>query len=537
MKFFLTKAAYFAIAGALTVTTATAATLPKASEIQSKMGMGFNIGNSMEVPNNPTAWGNPFPTQALLDSVKAAGFSTVRIPCAWDSHAPGGKITETWLDSVKTVVDYAMRAGLYTILNIHHEGEGGWFQSNIGTSVDNNIDTKMKNYWTQIANKFKDYNERLIFAGANEPGPNVSSWTAQHVSTLMHYYQTFIDAVRATGGNNATRTLIIQGLNTDIDKSVASAPVSTFPTDKVSGYLMFEVHYYDPYQYTLMTSQQDWGASEPIQPQYYYGNYQKSSEPKRNAGYNAWGGSIDSKLAGIGHPQEQFNKMKKNYVDKGYPVIVGEFGANVRSPELSGSDLNLHKQGRVQWHKDVVSAAKQYGLTPILWDMGNESNTNYDNMAYIRRQSSPVGKLLETDVINAMRSVYNLGNYNNTGVTHVEDFITGGGNEPTSSSSTIASSSAVQPESSSSAIAQCDAQIPECGWIDALPTVAGTNVEFYREGNTLYGTAKISLFDMNGNLVRTSSNTSGKSTLQLQGIKQGLYIAKCGSKALKFIAK
>jgi aryl-phospho-beta-D-glucosidase BglC (GH1 family) len=548
MKDFLTKAAFFAIAGALTVTTSTAATLPKASEIQSKMGMGFNIGNSMEVPNNPTAWGNPFPTQALLDSVKAAGFSTVRIPCAWDSHAPGGKITETWLDSVKTVVDYAMRAGLYTILNIHHEGEGGWFQTNIGTSVNSTVDNKMKTYWTQIANKFKNYNERLIFAGANEPGPNVNTWTAQHVSTLMHYYQTFIDAVRATGGNNETRTLIIQGLNTDIDKSVANAPVSTFPKDKVTGYLMFEVHYYDPYQYTLMTKQDDWGASEPILPQYYYGDYQKSSEPKRNAGYNAWAGSIDSKLAGIGHPQEQFAKMKTNYVDKGYPVIVGEFGANVRSPELSGSDLNLHKQGRVQWHKDVVSAAKQYGLTPILWDMGNESNSGYDNMAYIRRQSSPVGKVLETDVINAMRSVYSLGNYNNTGVTHVEDFITGGGSEPTSSSSavpassssTITSSSAIQPESSSS-VPLCDALIPECGWTEwppmALPAVAGTQVNFYREGNTLHGTGKISLFDMNGNLVRTSGNTADKSTLQLQGIKQGLYIAKCGSKTLKLIAK
>jgi len=545
MNRFLKK---IAIAGALTAVAASAANLPTAKEVQSKMGMGFNIGNSMEVPNNPTAWGNPFPTQALLDSVKAAGFNTVRIPCAWDSHTNGGKVTETWLDSVKTVVDYAMRAGLYTILNIHHEGEGGWFQTNIGTSVNSTVDNKMKTYWTQIANKFKNYNERLIFAGANEPGPNVNTWTAQHVSTLMHYYQTFIDAVRATGGNNETRTLIIQGLNTDIDKSVANAPVSTFPKDKVTGYLMFEVHYYDPYQYTLMTKQDDWGASEPILPQYYYGDYQKSSEPKRNAGYNAWAGSIDSKLAGIGHPQEQFAKMKTNYVDKGYPVIVGEFGANVRSPELSGSDLNLHKQGRVQWHKDVVSAAKQYGLTPILWDMGNESNSGYDNMAYIRRQSSPVGKVLETDVINAMRSVYSLGNYNNTGVTHVEDFITGGGSEPTSSSSavpassssTITSSSAIQPESSSS-VPLCDALIPECGWTEwppmALPAVAGTQVNFYREGNTLYGTGKITLFDMNGNLVRTSGSSAGNTELQLQGIKQGLYVAKCGNKSLKIIAK
>ena len=290
-----------------------------------------------------------------------------------------------------------------------------------------------------------------------------------------------------------------------------------------------------------MNKQDDWGASEPILPQYYYGDYQKSSEPKRNAGYNAWAGSVDSKLAGIEHPKEQFAKMKTNYVDKGYPVIVGEFGANVRSPELSGNDLNLHKQGRVQWHKDVVTAAKQYGLTPILWDMGNESNSGYDNMAYIRRQSSPVGKVLETDVINAMRSVYNLGNYVNTGVTHVEDFITGGGTEPQSSSSTVtppSSSSTIAPVSSSTEIYPCDAMIPECGWT-GWKTVqpAATSVKFYREGNTLYGTGKIMLFDMNGNLVRTSGNTAGKSTLQLQGIKQGLYIAKCGNKSLKFIAK
>ena len=530
-----------------------AATLPTAKEVQAKMGLGFNIGNSMEVPNNPTAWGNPFPTQALLDSVKAAGFNTVRIPCAWDSHTSGGKVTETWLDSVKTVVDYAMRAGLYTILNIHHEGEGGWFQSNIGTSVNQTIDNKMKTYWTQIANKFKDYNERLLFAGANEPGPNVNTWTAQHVSTLMHYYQTFIDAVRSTGGNNETRTLIIQGLNTDIDKSVANAPVSTFPKDKVEGRLMFEVHYYDPYQYTLMTSPQDWGASEPIQPQYYYGDYQKAGEPKRNAGYNAWAGSVDSKLGNIVHPQEQFAKMKTNYVDKGYPVIVGEFGANVRSPELSGSDLNFHKQGRVQWHKDVVSAAKQYGLTPILWDMGNESNSGYDNMAYLRRQSSPVGKVLEVDVINAMRGVYSLGNYVNNGVTHVEDFM-GGGTETQSSSSNgsvaASSSSAVQPKSSSSESKNCDALMPECGWSKkalcdmglaeycdgtALPTVlASGQVQLHRNGNTLYGSGKIMLFDMNGNLVRSAGMVfSSKTQMQLNGLRRGNYIAKCEGKVLQ----
>ena len=220
---------------------------------------------------------------------------------------------------------------------------------------------------------------------------------------------------------------------------------------------------------------------------------------------------------------------------------------------MSGSDLDLHKQGRVQWHKDVVSAAKQYGLTPILWDMGNESNTGYDNMAYIRRQSSPVGKVLETDVINAMRSVYNLGNYVNKGVTHVEDFI-GGGTETQSSSSNGAesksSSSGTTPQSSSSVEKNCDAMMPECGWSPeelckagfaeycdgtALPTVLVRDpVKLHRDGNTLYGSGKIMLFDMNGNLVRFTNNVSaGQAQMQLNGLRQGNYIAKCKNSVLQ----
>ncbi|PWJ61613.1 MULTISPECIES: cellulase family glycosylhydrolase [unclassified Fibrobacter] len=493
-------------AGALT--TAAFADLPTAAQVQKNMGMGYNIGNSMEVPNNPTGWGNPYPTQALLDSIKAAGFNTVRIPCAWDSHTQNGKITETWLDSVKTVVDYALRNELYVVLNIHHEGEGGWFQTKMATTKNTTVDNKMKTYWTQIANKFKNYDEHLLFAGANEPGEGQQglTWTSQHAQVLMGYYQTFIDAVRATGGNNATRTLIIQGLQTDIDKSVEFAPTSIFPKDKVTGRLMFEVHFYGPYQYVLMTSSQNWGCPNgDIQVQYYYGDYQKASDPKHNAGYNCWANSIDKDQAGIGFPNAQFAKMKSNYVDKGYPVIIGEFGSLYRSPELSGSDLELHRQGRIQWHKDVVTAAKNYGLTPIVWDMGNEG-ASYDNMAYIRRQTNkfggPMGKVVEPEIINAMRGVYGLGTYVNKGVTHNESLIPG--NTPIqNSSSSVASSSSVQqpvqsssssvnswqpqsssssvnpwqPQSSSSSVnpwqpqsssssnqATCDALTPECGY-------------------------------------------------------------------------
>ncbi len=434
------------------------ADLPTAAQVQKNMGMGYNIGNSMEVPNNPTGWGNPYPTQALLDSIKAAGFNTVRIPCAWDSHTRNGAITETWLDSVKTVVDYALRNELYVVLNIHHEGEGGWFQTKMATYKDNTVDTKMKNYWTQIANKFKNYDEHLLFAGANEPGEGQAglTWTSQHAQVLMGYYQTFIDAVRATGGNNATRTLIIQGLQTDIDRSIEFAPTSIFPKDNVSGRLIFEVHFYGPYQYVLMTKSDNWGCPNgDIQVQYYYGDYLKPGDPTHNAGFNCWANAIDKDQASIGFPNAQFAKMKSNYVDKGYPVIIGEFGSLYRSPELSGSDLELHRKGRIQWHKDVVTAAKNYGLTPIVWDMGNEG-ASYDNMAYIRRQTNkfggPMGKVVEPEIINAMRGVYGLGTYVNKGVTHTERLIPGSTPVQASSSSVVpASSSSVARSSSSTA--------------------------------------------------------------------------------------
>lgn len=556
------------------------ADLPTAAQVQKNMGMGFNIGNTLEVPNNPEGWGNAFPTQALLDSIKAAGFNTVRLPCAWDSHAPGGKITETWLDSVKTVVDFAMRAGLYTVLNIHHEGEGGWFQTHIGTSVDNGVNTKMKNYWTQIANKFKNYDEHLLFAGANEPGSNIDNWSAGHVNTLKTYYQTFIDAVRATGGNNATRTLIIQGLNTDIDKSVANFTTASFPKDTKTGYLMFEVHYYDPYQYTLMYEEQDWGAGEMIIPQYYYGDYRKAGEPKRNAGYNAWAKSVDEKLASIEHTNEQFAKMKSNYVEKGYPVLVGEFGANHRAPNLNGNDLNLSNQGRVQWHKDVVTSAKKYGLTPVLWDMGNESNTGYDNMAYIRHNKSGVGtmgKVVDVDVINAMRQAMGLGKYENKGITHQDNLVPGNGPVVSSSNSvTPRSSASVNPNSStavatSSATTTCKALTTECyseaelcqmgiaqfcnnAMIIATNAANIAKTSLIREGDMLRATANlgsdrradrnsasradIRLFDMNGNQVRVAhANGANTAELSLAGLHKGTYIAKSGTTTLKVSIK
>ena len=548
---------HWILGAALVGASSVFAALPTAAQVQANMGMGYNIGNTMEVPGDPTGWGNIFPTQAYMDSIKAAGFSTVRIPCAWDSHASNNVINTTWLDSVQTVVDYAMNAGLYTVLNIHWDG--GWLQDDDFTSAKSNIVAKQQAYWTQIANRFVNYDEHLLFSGMNEPGLNLT-WSSSLIPALVKYQQTFIDAVRATGGNNATRTLIVSGPKTGIDETYNY--YTTMPTDNVSGYLMVEIHYYDPYLYTLMIEEADWNAGESILPQYYYGDYLSTTEIKRNAGYNAWAKSVDDSLASIKHANGQFAKMKTAFIDKGYPVIIGEFGANLHTDALSGSALTQHKNGRIQWHKDVATAAKNYGLTPILWDMGNESST-LDNMCYIRHSlanASTAGKVVDVDVINALRGVYGLGDYVNTGVSSssattyssssviaIASSSSTNRNDNSSSSVIASSSSSVIAseawQSSSSEIASSsssprnDNSSSSGEWTTAIDAKVAVNASLHLENNVLSAEKDFVLFDVNGNLIRSVRVSGGAATLSLSNLHKGVYIAKSGANVIRFRVK
>ena len=467
------------------------ATLPTATEIFNKMGFGINIGNTMEVPGNPTGWGNKFPTEAYIDSVKAAGFSTIRIPCAWDSHAKDGVINESWMDSVQTVVDMCMRAGLVTVLNIHWDG--GWLEENLKDGVKDEVNAKQKAYWTQIATRFKNYNENLLFASANEPATTDDNYKHE-TEILAVYHQTFVDAVRATGGNNASRTLVIQGPSTSIDRSVEVYTVDKLPKDIIENRLMFEVHYYDPYTYTLMNEPANWGAI--VEPQYYWGtgdNLASGDDVVHNCGYNAWGG-------GMGDPctksqmDASLGKMKANYVDKGVPVIIGEFGANDRVGVLSGSNYDKHRKGRLEYYQAFMSSCKTNKVVPIAWDTGHEGE---NNMTIIRRQSEPDGSIFDKDVLDIMRKTYGLGDYVNTGITHIENFVEGSGPE---------------------AIAVRNGGVAS--------SIGGISLR--REGNMLYASGTIKLFDTNGNMLRR-----GTSELSLQGLRQGVYIAKSGNKLLK----
>jgi len=336
----------------LLVFNATWAQLPTAQEIASKVKIGWNLGNTLEAIGGETAWGNPKATQRLIDSVKAAGFSTIRLPVSWDSHANSTThiIDSAWMARVKEVVDYCIKDSLYVFINIHYDN--GWLEKHVNTTDSANVKVKQKAYWTQIATYFKDYDEHLLFASANEPNASDAKATA----ILMSYHQVFIDAVRATGGNNSSRTLIIQGPDTDMDKT--NSYMNTMPVDTICNRLMVEVHYYTPWNFCGMSKDETWGKMF-----YYWGNgYHSTITPSRNP---TWGEESDM--------AKYFDMMKVKFVDKGIPVIIGEYGASARKgiPEIA-----LHNASREFWYKTVVQYAVNRGLIPYVWDTGDIINRN-----------------------------------------------------------------------------------------------------------------------------------------------------------------
>lgn len=332
------------IATGLLVSLSAASQLPTAQQVASQMKVGWNLGNTLEAICGETAWGNPVTSQALINAVKAAGFNTVRIPCAWDCHTSNGVIDANWLARVKQVVDYCINNNMYAIINIHWDG--GWLDDHINAQDQASVNAKQRNYWTQIANYFKNYNEHLLFASANEPPAN----DATQMSILLSYHQTFIDAVRATGENNSSRTLIIQGPSTNIDNT--NTLMNTMPTDQIANRLMVEVHYYTPWQFCGLTADADWGTMF-----YYWGNgYHSTREASRNA---TWGEESEV--------ERSLGLMKTKFADKGIPVLIGEFGAIKRTNPV---DLSLHIASREYFNKYVVSSAVSKGMIPVYWDNG-----------------------------------------------------------------------------------------------------------------------------------------------------------------------
>jgi len=322
-----------------------------AVQIASRIQLGFNIGNTMEAVNNENGWGAPNITQAFIDKVKQSGFTAIRIPCNWNwSHVPDSttsKIDPAWLNRVQQVVQYCVNDGLYVILNIHWDG--GWLDNNITTAAQAAVNAKQKALWEQIATQMRGFDEHLLFASANEP----PAADATGMSILLSYHQTFINAVRSTGGHNSYRTLVIQGPSTDIVKT--NSLMNTLPSDPASNRMMVEVHYYTPYNFCLMDGDASWGNMF-----YYWGSgYHSTTDPSRNATYGE-----ESDLNGY------FQSMKTKFVNQGIPVVLGEFAAGRRS-SLTGAAYNLHIASRAYWYNYVIHQALLNGMLPFLWDTGS----------------------------------------------------------------------------------------------------------------------------------------------------------------------
>lgn len=317
-----------------------------AAETMLDMGIGWNLGNTLEacdttrtlsnVQAYETYWGNIVTTQAVIDGVKAAGFSSVRIPVAWSNLiASDYTINTELLKRVKEVVGYCSNAGMYAIVNIHWDG--GWFE-NFATNYDESM-KKYSTIWTQISNYFKDYPNNLIFESLNEEGCWNTIWNrysgtsgdakTKAYNTLNNINQKFVNIVRASGGNNASRCLLIAGYATDIDLTCDDC--FKMPIDKIANKLMISIHYYTPATFTILTQDASWGKSA-----------------------YTWGTSAEINLV-----KTDFQKMKSKFADKGIPVIVGEYGTVIENKDPSSVRLFI---------STVCKTARDFGFCPVLWD-------------------------------------------------------------------------------------------------------------------------------------------------------------------------
>lgn len=318
-------------------------------QLSKEMIPGWNVGNSLEAIGGETAWGNPKISQRLIDSVKAAGFNSVRIPVAWSKFTDASTFTidESWLWRVEEVVNYVLNNGMYAIINEHWDN--GWIEPTYAKQKE--VNDRLAAMWEQIAVYFRDYDDHLLFAGTNEVHVGYNTPTKEYYTVQNSFNQTFVNAVRSTGGRNHYRHLLVQGYNTNIDHT---NNYFIMPTDVVDKRLMVEVHYYDPYDFTLNTS------SNITQ----WGKYATDPNKTQTWANEAWADG-------------QFQKMKTKFIDKGYGVVLGEYGVIARL-NLGSDALNNEYEGYRKYYMNYVTGSMvRHGLVPYYWDNGGTGNYGF----------------------------------------------------------------------------------------------------------------------------------------------------------------
>jgi endoglucanase len=303
------------------------------------MGKGVNIGNTLENTTKwETGWGNPPITREYVHWLAAQGFKTIRLPVAWDWYAVDGHIQSDKLERVREVVDWITEAGMFCVVNIHWDG--GWIDSSnkerfaaTHATFSADAERKFRAYWTQIATYFADKNEKLIFEALNEETHFENEGSPRKAfATLTRVNQLFIDTVRATGGNNAKRLLIVAGYSTDITKTTSSD--YELPADKLPHRLFISVHYYTPWTFVGLTEDASWGKMALT-----------------------WGTPAE-----VAELNRLFDAMREFCTRHDIPAFIGEFNTTEKKEHAS----------RVRWMTAVFRASLSRKMVPVLWDTGND---------------------------------------------------------------------------------------------------------------------------------------------------------------------
>ncbi|MCL2365248.1 MAG: glycoside hydrolase family 5 protein [Defluviitaleaceae bacterium] len=359
------------------------------------MGVGWNLGNSMDAFSNrrasETAWNNPRIEPALFHALREAGFTNVRIPVTWIGHIDDDNdfaISEAWMNRVEEVVNYALDADLYVVINIHHDGNnyfaGGawlsieqypdgvhtnWTSPNVPDPSDflcqETIQARFVAIWAQIAERFRDYDARLLFEGFNELrelGNYNNPLRATSMPNLNTLNQLFVDTVRTTGGNNAYRYLIVAGYNTNAGITMSIVHGFQIPTDTAPYRLMLSIHYYDPWLFSLNTNNHTiirWGDEV---------------RDIRMPGVDSWGNES--------HVRNIFGQLYDTFISRGIPIYMGEYGAHDKSTVDP-----INREYRRHWMEYVTRAMIDYGMVPVIWDNGNFAPSGGERFGIMDRRA------------------------------------------------------------------------------------------------------------------------------------------------------
>jgi endoglucanase len=305
-------------------------------ELVARMGAGWNLGNTFDAVPNETSWGNPQTTQAMILAVKDAGFKTIRVPVTWTDHiggAPDYAIDRAWMDKVERVVKWVLDAGLYAIVNTHHDADEQWIL--LTTAAQPQVTMKVEAVWEQIATRFKSYDDHLIFETFNEPHGPVNPYeggSAEQQSVLNAYIATALSAIRATGGNNATRAVMIQPHGASpVEAGIKALAIPNDPN------LLISIHTYYPTGFSFGPTPTTWGTTD--------------------ADYADMGASLDQIAAWL--PERA--------------IVIGEWGT------VSGAQLDSRVKHAKAYAQDVV----RRGMCPIWWDNGGT------DFGILNRQANP----------------------------------------------------------------------------------------------------------------------------------------------------